>query len=206
MFEGAGVGAANQVGDDEGRAGCMLGGGSLVKGSSLKFQLSSTDIHNGCACFLFSSSLHKLFSATLVSQRWIFGFTEQEEVACVIKKTRTGQNFFLFWREGGCQVCNLRQTGTQTQTQSSVTKRSEWLSLRTRCLSVGLSKPQSWGNKNTSLFSLVHLQMLKCVIPVQVLSHAAEWWGDKLNALSPLTAHFHHCYGTVQSQVTKRLI
>lgn len=31
MFEGAGVGAANQVGDDEGRAGCMLGGDSLVK-------------------------------------------------------------------------------------------------------------------------------------------------------------------------------
>lgn len=94
MVEGAGVGAANQVGDDESRAGCMLGGGSLVKGSSLKFQLSSTD--NGCACFLFSSSLHKLFSATLVSQRWIFGFMQQEEVACVIKKTRTGQTFFLF--------------------------------------------------------------------------------------------------------------
>lgn len=27
MVEGAGVGAANQVGDDESRAGCMLGGG-----------------------------------------------------------------------------------------------------------------------------------------------------------------------------------
>lgn len=206
MFEGAGVGAANQVGDDEGRAGCMLGGGSLVK----EFAKIPAQFH-------WHTQWLCLLSVQQLAAQVIFCYTCKPEVdfwiygagrGCLCHKENTYWSEFLSFLKGrgGCQVCNLRQTGTQTQTQSSVTKRSEWLSLRTRCLSVGLSKPQSWGNKNTSLFSLVHLQMLKCVIPVQVLSHAAEWWGDKLNALSPLTAHFHHCYGTVQSQVTKRLI
>lgn len=93
MVEGVGVGAANQVGDDEGRAGCMLGGGSLVKGSSLKFQLSSTDIHNGCACFLF------IFCYTCKPEVdfWIYGAGR----GCLCHEENTYWSEFLSFLKGG---------------------------------------------------------------------------------------------------------
>lgn len=51
------------------------------------------------------------------------------------------------------QVYNSRRTVIQTKTQKAVTKRREWLSLRTHCCAL-----QSRGNKNTELLSLVQRQ------------------------------------------------